>query len=89
MELISALQPELAFLRNRICSTTVTPSFPGLKDLVGNKLPSHGHSVCQWMYHVDEESCAARFEPKHMARAVGNLVPNAMRCARHRHPWGL
>lgn len=60
------------------------PVIPWLKDLLGHSLPSPGPSVCQWVYHVDNESCAAWFESKHMGRAVGNLVQNAIRCARHR-----
>jgi signal transduction histidine kinase len=69
-------RPNLHFSRH--------PVIPWLKNLLGNKLPSLDQPVCECSFHVNSESCAAWFEPKQMGRAVGNLVQNALRCARQR-----
>ena len=60
------------------------PVLPWLKDLLGRKLAIFDlpHRHCS--FDVDDPSCCAWFDTKHMDRAVGNLVQNALRCGRKR-----
>ncbi len=39
---------------------------------------------CELHYQLDEQSAEARFEPKYLARALGNLIQNALRHAEGR-----
>lgn len=69
-------KPRLRFRRR--------PVIPWLKDLLGRKLPAIDRPDCRCSFHVDDPSCSAWFDDKHMGRAVGNLVQNALRCAHRR-----
>jgi signal transduction histidine kinase len=47
-------------------------------------LPAVDRPDCRCSFHVDDPSCSAWFDAKHMGRAIGNLVQNALRCAHRR-----
>lgn len=66
-------RPELQFGFHRL--------EPFLHQLLAESIPDECPIRYQMHNHLDEQSGKARFEPKYLARALGNLIQNALRHA--------
>ena len=69
-------RPELQFGIHRL--------EPFLHQLLDESIGDDSPTGYQLHYHLDEQSSHARFEPKYLARALGNLIQNALRHADRR-----
>jgi signal transduction histidine kinase len=83
--LVSELLTYARFDREKPCLRfSRHPVIPWLKDLLDNKVPISDGPDYGCSFQVDDPSRTAWFDPRHMGRAVDNLVQNALRCAQRR-----
>ena len=66
-------QPELSF--------TLQPIEPFLLQVITESIPDDQPIRCQLHYHLDKDSGLVHFDAKYMARALGNLLQNALHYA--------
>jgi signal transduction histidine kinase len=81
-ELVSELLTFARFDRERPeLQFGLHPLEPFLHQLLAESFPDECPIRYQMHIHLDEQSGKARFEPKYLARALGNLIQNALRHA--------